>query len=165
MTHCSCFINRQTSGKLYQGEKQSTHNAHQLWVVLVSLKFWHFSPERTQTWSLGATESEVWIGNLNVKAWKTTKHKLHKSWRSLKFCKKIQENEHAQMWKRFSDIIFSRWLWMIKHGHRAGRSVSKDAGTRCGRCVTWYITCCSDSHVYQLQEINITSPSNFSYIL
>ena len=29
------------------------------WGVLVLLKFSHFSPERTQTGSLGATESEV----------------------------------------------------------------------------------------------------------
>ena len=42
------------------------------------LNIWHFSPEHTQTWSLGATESEVWIGNFNVKAGKTTWHKLHK---------------------------------------------------------------------------------------
>ena len=31
--------------------------------VLVFLNFWHFSPERTQTGSSGATESEVWIDN------------------------------------------------------------------------------------------------------
>ena len=30
---------------------------------------------------------KVWIGNLNLKARKTTKHKLHKIWRSLYFCK------------------------------------------------------------------------------
>ena len=54
--------------------------------VLVFLNFWHFSPECTQTGSLGTTESEVWIGNLNVKARKTTEHKLNKIWRSLKFC-------------------------------------------------------------------------------
>ena len=61
--------------------------------VLVLLTFWQFSPERKVTGSLGATESEVWIGNLNVNARKATKHKLHKIWLSLKFCK-IQENEH-----------------------------------------------------------------------
>ena len=92
--------------------------------VIVSWSFDIFLPERTETWSLGATESESWIGNFNVKAWKptqecdcfpeyltffswtytnlefrrhrkwignfnwkTTKHKLHKIWRSLKFCK------------------------------------------------------------------------------
>ena len=57
------------------------------WDMLVFLNFRHFSPERTQTWSLGATESKVWIGNLNVQAWKTTEHKLHKIWRSQKISK------------------------------------------------------------------------------
>ena len=64
------------------------------WGVLVFLNFWHFSPERTQTGSLGTTESEVWIGNLNIKARKSTKHKLHKIWRSLKFCKKSAKQAH-----------------------------------------------------------------------
>ena len=36
--------------------------------ILVFLKFSPFSPERTQTLSSGDTESEVRIGNLNVKA-------------------------------------------------------------------------------------------------
>ena len=47
----------------------------------------NFSPECAETGCLGATESEVWIGNFNVKAWKTTEHKLHKIWCSLKVCK------------------------------------------------------------------------------
>ena len=40
-------------------------------------------------WKLesGATESEVWIGNLNVKSWKSTEHKLNNIWRSLWFYK------------------------------------------------------------------------------
>ena len=50
------------------------------WGVLVFLKFRHFSCELKETVSLAATESEVWIGNFNEKAWKTTKHKLHKVW-------------------------------------------------------------------------------------
>ena len=44
--------------------------------VLVLLNFPAFSPELAE--SLGATEIEVWICNFNVKAWKTTEHKLHK---------------------------------------------------------------------------------------
>ena len=47
-----------------------------------------FHPNVQKLGSLGAIESEIWIGNFNVKAQKTTKHKLHKIWRSLKFCKK-----------------------------------------------------------------------------
>ena len=45
---------------------------HPTGCILVFLKFSHFSPERSQTLSLSVTESEVWIGNLNVKARKTT---------------------------------------------------------------------------------------------
>ena len=39
--------------------------------------------------SSGVTECEVWIGNCKV--WKSTEHKLHKIWRSVKF----QQNEHT----------------------------------------------------------------------
>ena len=62
--------------------------------MLIFLNIWHFSPEHTQTWSLGATESEIWIGNFYVKARKTTKHKLHKIWRSLQFCKISGKRAH-----------------------------------------------------------------------
>ena len=49
------------------------------------LNLWQFLAKLKETGSLGATESEVWIANFNVKAWKTTEHKLHKIWCSLKF--------------------------------------------------------------------------------
>ena len=62
--------------------------------VLVLLKFGQFLHEHKETGSSGATESGVWIGYFNVKAWKTTEHKLHKIWHSLKLCK-ISENEHT----------------------------------------------------------------------
>ena len=51
------------------------------------MNFSLFSPERKESGSSGATESEVWKGNFKGIAWKTTKHKLHKIWSSLKFCK------------------------------------------------------------------------------
>ena len=35
--------------------------------------------------SSGATECRVWTGNYNVKVWKSTDHKFHNIWRSLKF--------------------------------------------------------------------------------
>ena len=41
--------------------------------------------------SSGATECRVWIGNCNVKVWKSTEHKLHNIWRSVKF----RQNEHT----------------------------------------------------------------------
>ena len=44
-----------------------------------------------KNWSSGATESGVWIGNCNVKWWKSTEHKLHKIWCSTQF----QQNEHT----------------------------------------------------------------------
>ena len=47
--------------------------------------------ELTKTWSSGATECGVWIGNCNVKVWKSTEHKLHNIWRSVKFL----QNEHT----------------------------------------------------------------------
>ena len=52
------------------------------------------SAELKETGSLDATESQAWISNLNVKAWKTTKHKLHKIWRSIKFCKISRKRTH-----------------------------------------------------------------------
>ena len=58
------------------------------WGVLVLLKFWVNSQKLG---SSGATECRVWIGNCNVKVWKSTEHKLHKIWRSVKF----QPNEHT----------------------------------------------------------------------
>ena len=54
-------------------------------------RFAEILSELTKTWSLGATECRVWIGNCNVKVWKSTEHKLHKIWRSVKF----QQNEHT----------------------------------------------------------------------
>ena len=67
-----------------------------VWIlgVLVFLNFGHFSCELKETVISGATKSEIWIGNFNVKARKTTKHKLHKIWRSLKFYKISRKQAH-----------------------------------------------------------------------
>ena len=62
--------------------------------VLVFLKFEQFSSELTKTWSSGATECGVWIGNCNAKVWKSTEHKLHNIWRSLKFCTNWGKRAH-----------------------------------------------------------------------
>ena len=82
--------------KIKEGEndKHQRKFCFRFWGVLVFLKILHFSPERKETGGLGATESEVWIGNFNVKAWKTTEHKLHKIWHSLKFCKNSGKRAH-----------------------------------------------------------------------
>ena len=50
---------------------------HKTWIENGLQGVWDFAPERKETGSLGATESEVWTGNFNVKPWKFTKHKLH----------------------------------------------------------------------------------------
>ena len=90
----------------------------QPWGVLVLLKFWQFSSEFTKTWSSGATECGVWIGNCNVKVWKSTEHKLHKTWRSLELCtnwgKRANPDLNALIeshiyWKSFYAKIFSIW--------------------------------------------------------
>ena len=62
--------------------------------MLVLPNFPHLSAECTETGSANITQSRVWIGNFNVKAWKTTKHKLHKIWRSLSFCTKSRKQAH-----------------------------------------------------------------------
>ena len=59
-----------------------------------------FSSELTKTWSLGATEFWVGIGNCNVKVWKSTEDKLHKIWNSKYFCQKNSENEHTLVFPR-----------------------------------------------------------------
>ena len=54
-------------------------------------RFAEILSELTKTWSSGATECRVWIDNCNVKVWKSTEHKLHNIWRSVKF----RQNEHT----------------------------------------------------------------------
>ena len=71
-------------------------------------RFAEILSELTKTWSSGATECGVWIGNCNVKVWKSTEHKLHKIWRSLKF----QQNEHTPGvdWVLICDLWWGSWL-------------------------------------------------------
>ena len=47
--------------------------------------------------SSGATECRVWIGNCDLKVWKSTEHKLHKIWRSLKFCTNLGKRAHPRI--------------------------------------------------------------------
>ena len=62
------------------------HHFIETWGVLVFPKFGNFSCELKETESSSITEFEVGMGNFSVKARKSTEHKLHKIWRSLKFC-------------------------------------------------------------------------------
>ena len=71
---------------------------------LVLLKFWQFSSELTKTWSSGNTKCRVWIGKCNVKVWKSTEHKLHKIWHSLRFC--TNSGKRAHPWNIPSSLIF-----------------------------------------------------------
>ena len=59
--------------------------------LLGCARFAEILSEHTKTWSSGVTECRVWIGNCNVKVWKSTEHKLYNIWRSVKF----QQNEHT----------------------------------------------------------------------
>ena len=74
--------------------------------VLVFLKFSHFSPERKETGSLSATESEFWIGDFNVKAWKLPSTNSTKSGAHYNFAK-IQENKHTPEYK--SELSVHYW--------------------------------------------------------
>ena len=71
------------------------------WGVRILLKFWQFSSELSKTGSSGASECGVWIGNCNVKVWKSTEHKLHKIWRSVKF----EQNEHTPAGISWGDYL------------------------------------------------------------
>ena len=66
------------------------------WGVFIFLQFAQFSNQLTKTWSLGATECGVWIGNCNVKVWKSTEHKLHNIWHSVKFCINSGKRAHPR---------------------------------------------------------------------
>ena len=71
-------------------------------------------------WSLGATESEVLIGNLNVKARKTTTHKLHKIWRSLKFCKISGKQAHPR-----KQELALKYEYAVRDGSRIPRRTGR----------------------------------------
>ena len=85
--------------------------------VLVFLKFGQCSSELTKTWSSGATEYGVWIGNCNVKVWKSTEHKLHKIWHSLKFCVNSGKRAHPR-WRLHSIREQPQW----SHGSACNQS-------------------------------------------
>ena len=57
-----------------------------------------WKPARRKTakihWNGHTPEIEVWIDNFNAKARKTMEHKLHKIWRSLKFCTTSGKRAH-----------------------------------------------------------------------
>ena len=57
-------------------------------------RFAEIASELTKAWSSGATEFGVWIGNCNVKVWKSTEDKLHKISNS-NYLVKFQQNEHT----------------------------------------------------------------------
>ena len=80
------------------------------WLVLGCARFAkNFECVNSQkTWSSGATECRVWIGNYNVKVWKTTEHTLHKIWCSLKFCKMSGKRTHPRNahYKSFPHLEF-----------------------------------------------------------
>ena len=59
-------------------------------------------------------KSEVRTGNLHVKAWKTTEHRLHKIWRSLKSSKISGKQAHPASQRFFIEAIAVNY-WQIQH--------------------------------------------------
>ena len=59
-------------------------------------RFAEIASELTKAWSSGATEFGVWIGNCNVKVWKSTEDKLHKIWNSKYFSQISAKRAHPR---------------------------------------------------------------------
>ena len=59
-------------------------------------RFAEIACELTKAWSSGATEFWVWIGNCNVKVWKSTEDKLHKIWNSKYFSQISAKRAHPR---------------------------------------------------------------------
>ena len=57
-------------------------------------RFAKIASELTKAWSSGTTEFGVWIGNCNVKVWKSTEDKLHKIWNSNYFSQISAKRAH-----------------------------------------------------------------------
>ena len=66
--------------------------------------------ELTKTWSSGATGFWVWIGNCNVKVWKSTEDKLHKIWNSNFFCQNSGKPAHPRVHECMKCMPF----WLIR---------------------------------------------------
>ena len=82
------------------------------WMNLGCARFTEILSELTKTWTSGATECRVWIGNCNVKVWKSTEHKLHNIWRSLEF----QQNEHTPGWLCLG-VCLRLTVWLVNQWH------------------------------------------------
>ena len=68
-----------------------------------SWNFDGFQVKSQKLGSSGATEFRVWIGNCNVKVWKSTEYKLHKIWRSLEFLIKSGKRTRP---RRFGKVLY-----------------------------------------------------------
>ena len=121
--------------------------------VLVLLKFWQFSSELTKTWSSGATECGVWIGNCNVKEWKSTEHKLHNIWRSLKF----QQNEHTPGWTWVFDCEMKKNYWAQTHSLKFCKKFRKTSKPQVW--TLWSI------HTCYLLDVNYSLNLNNGFVL
>ena len=90
-------------------------------------RFAKIASELTKTWSSGATEFWAWIGNCNVKVWKSTEDKLHKIWNSKYFSQISAKRAHPRtiLSQMFASKIWSRCL---KNTCRLGVFVTLPAG-------------------------------------
>ena len=84
---------------------------HQCWInfhnddwIPGCARFAEIASELTKAWSSGATEFGIWIGNCNVKVWKSTEDKLHKIWNSKYF---------SQIWAKRANP----WAVFISQSH------------------------------------------------
>ena len=68
-------------------------------------RFAETASELTKAWSSGATEFGVWIGNCNVKVWKSTEDKLHKIWNSKYFSQISAKRAHLRIYNRHCVIV------------------------------------------------------------
>ena len=80
--------------------------------VLVLLKCWQFSSELPKNLEF-STECGVWTGNCNVKVCKSTEHKLHKIWRSLKCCTNWGKQAHPENHRFLSSNFKLQFLWCL----------------------------------------------------
>ena len=115
------------------------------WLVLGCARFAKILSELTKTWSSGATECKVWIGNCNVKVWKTTEHTLHKIWCSLKFCQISGKRTHPRNahYKSFHTLILN---WAV-----LGCACFAEMLQNCMACQVFGIMCSIVSHALTLK--------------
>ena len=94
-------------------------------------RFAEIASELTKTWSSGATEFGVWIGNCNVKVRKSTEDKLHKIWNSKYFSQISAKRAHP----RYCGPTSIEWLKCVL----LKRKYDLLVGQSCMMCMYWKV--------------------------